>query len=240
MTNIPDLLTMLKSGVHFGHQLSKRHPKMKPFIFMSKNGFHIIDLEQTQVKLSEALDFVKTIAANGGTVLFLGTKKQAQPIIIKAAKACGMPYITERWLGGTLTNFAAISKVINKYRRLKEQKVKGELAKYTKKEQLEFDKETSKLEKMVGGIQELNKIPEAIFICDVKREKTAVSEASRKNVPIVALCDTNANPTNIAYPIPANDDAIKSIELITMLVAEAITEGKSQSPSKVTVDIKKK
>jgi len=207
---------------------------------MSKNGFHIIDLEQTQVKLSEALDFVKTIAANGGTVLFLGTKKQAQPIIIKAAKACGMPYITERWLGGTLTNFAAISKVINKYRRLKEQKVKGELAKYTKKEQLEFDKETSKLEKMVGGIQELNKIPEAIFICDVKREKTAVSEASRKNVPIVALCDTNANPTNIAYPIPANDDAIKSIELITMLVAEAITEGKSQSPSKVTVDIKKK
>jgi len=231
---------MLKSGVHFGHQLSKRHPKMKPFIFMSKNGFHIIDLEQTQVKLSEALDFVKTIAANGGTVLFLGTKKQAQPIIIKAAKACGMPYITERWLGGTLTNFAAISKVINKYRRLKEQKVKGELAKYTKKEQLEFDKETSKLEKMVGGIQELNKIPEAIFICDVKREKTAVSEASRKNVPIVALCDTNANPTNIAYPIPANDDAIKSIELITMLVAEAITEGKSQSPSKVTVDIKKK
>ena len=240
MTNIPDLLTMLKSGVHFGHQLSKRHPKMKPFIFMSKNGFHIIDLEQTQVKLSEALDFVKTIAANGGTVLFLGTKKQAQPIIIKAAKACGMPYITERWLGGTLTNFAAISKVINKYRRLKEQKVKGELAKYTKKEQLEFDKETSKLEKMVGGIQELNKIPEAIFICDVKREKTAVSEASRKNVPIVALCDTNANPTNIAYPIPANDDAIKSIELITILVAEAITEGKSQSPSKVTVDIKKK
>src|SRR3989338_9059351 len=240
MTNIPDLLTMLKSGVHFGHQLSKRHPKMKPFIFMSKNGFHIIDLEQTQVKLSEALDFVKTIAANGGTVLFLGTKKQAQPIIIKAAKACGMPYITERWLGGTLTNFAAISKVINKYRRLKEQKVKGELAKYTKKEQLEFDKETSKLEKMVGGIQELNKIPEAIFICDVKREKTAVSEANRKNVPIVALCDTNANLTNIAYPIPANDDAIKSIELITMLVAEAITEGKSQSPSKVTVDIKKK
>jgi len=240
MTNIPDLLTMLKSGVHFGHQLSKRHPKMKPFIFMSKNGFHIIDLEQTQVKLGEALEFVKTIASNGGTVLFLGTKKQAQPIIAKAAKLCGMPYITERWLGGTLTNFTAISKVINKYRRLKDQKAKGELAKYTKKEQLEFDKEISKLEKMVGGIQDLNKIPEAIFICDVKREKTAVSEANRKNVPIVALCDTNANPTTIAYPIPANDDAIKSIELLTMLVAEAITEGKAQSPVKVAVNTEKK
>ena len=217
---------MLKSGVHFGHQLSKRHPKMKPFIFMSKNGFHIIDLEQTQVKLGEALEFVKTIASNGGTVLFLGTKKQAQPIIVKAAKSCGMPYITERWLGGTLTNFTAISKVINKYRRLKEQKAKGELAKYTKKEQLEFDKEISKLQQSVGGIANLKKIPDAIFISDLKKEKTAVAEANNLHIPVVAICDTNVNPEKAQYPIPANDDAVKSIEIICQTMSEAIVEGR--------------
>ncbi len=225
MSKIPDLLTMLKSGVHFGHQLGKRHPKMEPYIFTAKNGVHIINLEKTQEKLAEALAFVQKIVANGGTILFLGTKKQAQPIIAKYAKECGMPYITERWLGGTMTNFPEISRVVRKLTDLKKKKVTGQLEKYTKKEQLDFDKEIEKLDKMVGGIEGMNKAPDAIFICDVRKEKTAVEEAVKKNIPIVAMCDTNVNPEKINYPIPANDDAIKSIELITNLVCEAIKEG---------------
>lgn len=226
MPEIPDLLTMLKAGVHFGHKISKRHPKMEPYIFTAKNGFHIINIEETQVKLKEALGFVKKIVSSGSTILFLGTKKQARSIIAKAAQDCGMPYITERWLGGTLTNFSAIAKLIDKYRNLKEKRAKGELDKYTKKEKLEFDREIEKLENIVGGIANLKKIPEAIFICDLKKEKTAVREAVKKNIPIVAMCDTNTNPENINYPVPANDDAIKSIELITNLIAQAVKEGR--------------
>jgi len=218
---------MLKSGVHFGHKLSKRHPKMEPFIFTSKNGFHIINIEETQTRLQEALAFVEKVVANGGTLLFLGTKKQAQPIIRKYAEACGMPFVVERWLGGTFTNFAAISKLTKKYRTLKEQKARGELEKYTKKEQLDFDREIQKLEKVVGGIAEMNRVPEAIFVCDIKKEKTAVREAIRKNVPIVALCDTNTNPDLVTYPIPSNDDAIKSIELMTQLIAAAVAAGQA-------------
>jgi len=225
MPQVPDLLTMLKSGVHFGHKLSKRHPKMEPFIFTSKNGFHIINIEETQTRLQEALAFVEKVVANGGTLLFLGTKKQAQPIIRKYAEACGMPFVVERWLGGTFTNFAAISKLTKKYRTLKEQKARGELEKYTKKEQLDFDREIQKLEKVVGGIAEMSRVPEAIFVCDIKKEKTAVREAIRKNVPIVALCDTNTNPDLVTYPIPSNDDAIKSIELMTQLIASAVAAG---------------
>jgi len=225
MTKIPDLLTMLKSGVHFGHQNSKRHPKMGPYIFTSKSGFHIIDLEQTQTKLNEALEFVKTIVANGGTILFLGTKKQAQSIIIKYAKQCGMPYITLRWLGGTFTNFGEISRVLKRLRKLKKDKAEGKLDKYTKKEKLDFDREIEKLDALVGGIEDLEKVPDAIFVVDVKKEKTAVTEAQKKNIPVVAMCDTNVNPDKVTYCIPANDDAVKSIELITSLIAEAVEEG---------------
>ena len=227
MPQVPDLLTMLKSGVHFGHKLSKRHPKMEPFIFTSKNGFHIINIEETQTRLQEALGFIEKVVANGGTILFLGTKKQAQPIIRKYAEECGMPFVVERWLGGTFTNFAAISKLTKKYRSLKEQKARGDLEKYTKKERLDFDREIQKLEKVVGGIAEMNRVPEAIFVCDIKKEKTAVREAIRKNVPIVALCDTNTNPDLVTYPIPSNDDAIKSIELMTQLIAAAVAAGQA-------------
>ncbi|OGY50220.1 MAG: 30S ribosomal protein S2 [Candidatus Buchananbacteria bacterium RIFCSPLOWO2_01_FULL_56_15] len=227
MPQVPDLLTMLKSGVHFGHKLSKRHPKMEPFIFTSKNGFHIINIEETQTRLQAALAFVEKVVLNGGTILFLGTKKQAQPIIRKYAEACGMPFVVERWLGGTFTNFAAISKLTKKYRSLKEQKARGDLEKYTKKERLDFDREIQKLEKVVGGIAEMNRVPEAIFVCDIKKEKTAVREAIRKNVPIVALCDTNTNPDLVTYPIPSNDDAIKSIELMTQLIAAAVAAGQA-------------
>lgn len=228
MPKIPDLLTMLKSGVHFGHQLAKWNPKMKPYIFGQKQGFHIINLEETQIKLNEALEFVTKIVANGGTILFLGTKKQAQKIISDAAKEVGMPYITERWIGGTLTNFSAVSKVIKKYTELKEKKAKGELAKYTKKEQFAFEGEIEKLERMVGGIESLNRIPDAIFVCDVRKEKTGVTEAAKKNIPVVAMCDTNTNPQKVTYPIPANDDATKSIILITGLIKEAVAEGLEQ------------
>jgi len=232
MPVIPDLLTMLKSGVHFGHKVSKRHPKMEPYIFGAKNGFHIIDIEKTQIKLQEALEFVKKVVSNGGTILFLGTKKQAQSIIAKSAGDCGVPYIIERWLGGTFTNFSAISKVIAKYNSLKEKRSKGELNKYTKKERLEFDREIEKLEKTVGGIAALNRVPDAVFVCDVKKEKTAVREAIKKNIPVVAITDTNTNPENVNYPIPANDDAVKSIELIVGLVAEAVKEGQKEKDSK--------
>lgn len=234
MPQVPDLLTMLKSGVHFGHKLSKRHPKMEPFIFTSKNGFHIINIEETQTKLQEALGFVEKVVANGGTILFLGTKKQAQPIIRKYAQECGMPFVTERWLGGTFTNFVAISKLTKKYRTLKEQKARGDLEKYTKKEQLDFDREIQKLEKVVGGIAEMGRVPDAIFVCDIKKEKTAVREAIRKNVPIVALCDTNTNPDLVTYPIPSNDDAIKSIELMTQLIAAAVAAGQAAKHAQPT------
>lgn len=241
MPQIPDLLTMLKAGVHFGHQQGRRHPKMKPYIFTVKSGFHIINLELTQEKLAEALAFVKKLVSNGGTVLFLGTKKQAQPIIVKYAKDCQMPYVIERWLGGTFTNFPEISRVVKKFTELKRKKAAGQLDKYTKKEKLEFDREIAKLEKMVGGIESLAKVPDALFVCDVKKEKTAVSEAIRRNIPIVAICDTNVNSDKINYCIPANDDAIKSIDLITGLVAQAVKEGaeekgKSQQAAKAKAE----
>ena len=222
MTKIPDLMTMLKSGVHFGHQLSKRNPKMKPYIFTAKSGFHIINLEQTQEKLAEALAFVNKVVANGGTILFLATKKQAQKIVTNHAKDCGMPFITERWLGGTFTNFGEISKLIKKYSSLKKQKEAGELSKYTKKERLEIEREIEKLHQIVGGIEGMTKIPDAIFVIDIKKEKTAIAEAVKRNIPIIAMCDTNVNPAPINYVIPANDDAVKSIDLITGLIAEEV------------------
>lgn len=236
MPEIPDLLTMLKSGVHFGHQLSRRHPKMEPYIFTAKSGVSIINLEITQEKLVEALAFTRKIVANGGTILFLGTKRQAQPIITKYAKECGMPYITERWLGGTFTNFNEIRKLIRKFTSLKKKKETGELDKYTKKEKLEFEHEIENLEKMVGGIESLSKIPDAVFICGLKKEKTAVAEANKKNIPIVATCDTNDNPNLITYPIPANDDAIKSIELIVNLICQAVKEGIKEREGKKSAE----
>lgn len=228
MPQIPDLLTMLKAGAHFGHRQGKRNPKMEPYIFMAKGGVHIINLEKTQEKLAEALAFVKKLVSNNGTILFLGTKKQAQSFIGQAAKDCGMPYINERWLGGTITNFREISRVIRKYLDLKKRKAAGQLEKYTKKEQLDFSDEIIKLDRMVGGIESLTKVPDAIFIVDLKKEKTALAEAIKKNIPVVAICDTNADPQKIAYPIPANDDAVKSIELFVNLIAEAVKEGQKE------------
>lgn len=230
---MPTILELLEAGVHFGHQKGRWHPKMKEYIFTERAGVHIIDLDQTLVKLTEATNFLQDIAQKGGTVLFVGTKKQGQGIIKKYADLAGMPYIIERWIGGLFTNFSNVGKLVKKYRKLIEETESGALAKYTKKEQVDFNKEIERLHRFVGGLGDLRKIPEAVFILDAKKEKTAIVEARKKGVPVVGFCDSNINPELFDYPIPANDDAIKSIDLIVGLMAQAIIEGKSKQENKL-------
>jgi small subunit ribosomal protein S2 len=234
MSNIPSVETLMKAGVHFGHQKSKWHPKMKPFIYIEKNGVHIINLEQTQKLLEKALGFIEKTVQNNGTVLFLGTKRQAQGLVKEAALSCDMPYVVTRWLGGTLTNATSVLGLAKKYRKLKEDKASGKLDKFTKKEKLTVTREIERLEDIVGGISKLERIPNVIFVVDVKHEKTAVQEAIRKGVPVVAICDSNVNPDKIDYPIPGNDDATKAIELFVKLVADKINEAKQADTTKNT------
>ena len=199
---------------------------MAPYIFCERGGVHVINLELTQKQLESVLETVKQMAADGKTILFVGTKKQAQPIVLKYAADCGMPYVTERWLGGLLTNFSEILKRIKKYLSLKDQQAKGELAKYTKKEQMEFAEEIVALEHILGGVSTLIRLPDVLFVTDMRREKTALTEALRKNIPVIGICDSNANPARATYIIPANDDAVNSIEMMVSLVAGAIKEGR--------------
>ncbi len=238
---MPSLLEMLKAGVHFGHQSSRWHPKMKPFIYGERGGVHIIDVEKTVTKLEQAMQYVTEVAARGGVVVFLGTKRQAQPIVEKYAKECGMPYVNTRWLGGTLTNFAQIQKIIRHYLDLKDKSNKGELKKYTKLEQLQFSREIEELEGKIGGISTLTKLPDVLFILDARHEKTAVREATTLGINMVALVDSNVNPKGIRFVIPGNDDAVGSIEMVTRLIAEAIKEGKAKAvaTAKATADIRK-
>lgn len=224
--NYPSLLEMLKAGVHFGHRTTKWNPKMEPYIFGSRNNVHIINLEVTETKLKEALDYVTDLVAKGGTIVFVGTKTQAQEIVKKYATECGTSYVVTRWLGGTLTNFNQIKSRVKYYLDLKQKQESGELAKYTKKEQLEFSREIADLGEKYDGIASLEKRPDALFVIDVQHESTAVREAKQMKIKMVALCDTNVNPTPIDFCIPGNDDAVKSIELITKLMAEAVKEGK--------------
>lgn len=228
MPKIPDILDLLKAGVHFGHQINKWHPKMGRFIFGSRNDVHLINLEETQKKLKEALGFIQEAAAQGKTVLFVATKDQAKEIVKRHAIDCGMPYIVDHWLGGLLTNHHEIQNLLKKYRRLKSQRDSGELSKYTKKEQSHFNKEISKMDKYLFGLEKLEKRPDVIFIVDLKNEKTAFQEAKLTHTKVVALCDTNVNPEEVDYPIPSNDDATKTIELMVGLMAEAVKEGKAQ------------
>ena len=225
MSSTPELLELLKAGVHFGHKTSRWHPKMAPFIFGERGGVHIINLEETQVQLARALEFVKGLGREGKKLLFVGTKKQAAALIKKYAEEAGAPFVDNRWLGGTITNWGELYKLIRSYLDLKGRQERGELGKYTKKEQLEFAKDISKKTQLIGGISSLTRIPDALFIVDAKHEDTALREASQKKIPIVALCDTNVNPDKIQYPIPGNDDAVKSIDLIVQLVARAYKEG---------------
>lgn len=223
---VPSVMELLQSGVHFGHQKGRWHPKMKPYIFAERNGVYVIDLEKTVEKLTEAAEFVQQIGENGGTVLFVGTKSQGKNIMEKYAKQAGMPFIKERWVGGLFTNYANVGKLIKKYKSLREQRDSGALAKYTKKEQVNISKEIERLEKMVGGLDDMTKLPDAVFILDAKHEKTALLESRTRRIPIISFADTNINPETLDYPIPANDDAVNSIEIIARTIAESINFGK--------------
>lgn len=231
MPNIPSLEEMLKSGVHFGHRTSRWHPKMQPYIFGVRNGIHVIDVEQTQARLEKALGFLSDVAARGGHVVFIGTKKQITDVVEKTAVSCGMSFINNRWLGGTFTNFSEIQKLIKQYLELIEKREKGELKKYTKLEQLQFDRKIAELDEKIGGISALKKLPDAIFVFDVRNEKTAIHEAKIQGIKVIAVCDTNVNPDDVDYVIPANDDSIMSIQMIGRLAAQAIAEGK-KAPKK--------
>lgn len=222
------LLELLKSGAHFGHTTSRWNPKMKPYIFTVRNNIHILDLEKTKKALEKAMKFASDTVSKGGTVLFVGTKRQSKDILKTAASSCGMPYVNVRWLGGTFTNFRTIQKTIRKLERLENLKASGELeTKYTKKERLMIDREIEKLKKLFEGIQNMKRLPEAIFVTDVKHDDIAVKEAQKSRIKIIGLVDTNCNPEGIDFPIPSNDDATKAIELMCSALADAISEGRS-------------
>ncbi|WP_456408895.1 30S ribosomal protein S2 [Caldithrix abyssi] len=219
---------LLAAGVHFGHLTRRWNPKMKPYIFMAKNGIHIIDLKKTQKALDRALDVVHQVVSEGYEVLFVGTKPQAKDIIASEAERCGMFYVTHRWLGGMLTNFATIKKSIKHYKNLEKMSTDGTYEKISKKERLMIDREKEKLYRVLGGILEMKRLPGLVFIVDINKEHIAVREAKKMNIPVVALVDTNVDPTIVDYPIPANDDAAKSISLITSKIADAIIEAKQK------------
>lgn len=227
-TKLPTLEQMLEAGMHFGHSASKWHPKMKPYIFTERKGVYIIDLAKSQKMLLTALEFMENLTRESKTILFVGTKNQVKKIIKETAIALEMPYISEKWSGGVLTNFLIFRKMINKYKSLVEEKSLGKLDRYTKKERSVFDKEIKRLELKVGGLTNLIKLPDALFIWDIKKEKTAVAEAIVKNIPIVAICDTNANPQLVNYVIPGNDDASKTVKLIMDCIKENLLEVKKE------------
>ena len=235
----PSLEEMLKAGMHFGHRTSKWHPKMAPFIFGQRGGIHIIDLRKTQELLDEALAFITKMVAENKTVLLVGTKDQVKENLAALAIELDVPYVKNRWVGGTLTNFVIIKRLVKHYTDLKEKKETGKLVKYTKKEQMDFDKEIKKLDSRIGGLSNLKKLPDVMFIWDIKHEKTALTEARKKGVPVIAVCDTNVNPEGVKYIIPANDDAIKTIKLLLSLIAEAIREGKKQAVERPRDESKK-
>ena len=239
-TNIKELL---ESGAHFGHQTSRWHPRMKKFIFTKRNDIHIIDLEKTVVMMDKAVEYVQRVVAEGGKILFVGTKKQAQEIVAEEAKRCGMYYINHRWIGGILTNFAAIQSRIDYLVRLEDQQARGDFARLPKKEAGKLTEEIERLNKVMGGFKEMTQIPDALFIVDPIKEDIALTEARRMGVPVVAMCDTNCNPDHIDYPIPSNDDAMRAIKLILSKVADAVIAARAgttelevtQMPADVTV-----
>lgn len=218
---------LLEAGAHFGHQTGHWNPRMKKHIYTQRNGIHIIDLEQTAGMLDKACEFVRNLISDGDSILFVGTKRQAQEAIEEEAKKCGMYYVNQRWLGGMLTNFVTIQGRIDYLVRMEDRKDRGELDYLTKKEKMKTEKEIAKLNRLMGGFKEMIKLPGALFIVDPTKEKIAIAEARKMNIPIVAMVDTDCNPINIDYPIPSNDDAIKAIRLVCSRIADAIIEGKA-------------
>ena len=217
---------LLEAGVHFGHQTRRWDPKMAEYIFQARNGIHIIDLQKTSKKLDEAYSFVKEQAEEGKTVLFVGTKKQAQECVKEAAQMCGMYYIDQRWLGGMLTNFGTIKNRIKRLKDLERMQEDGTFEVLPKKEVILLKKEMEKLEKNLGGIKEMEELPGVIFVVDPKKERIAILEARKLNIPVVGLIDTNCNPEDVDYPIPGNDDAVRAVKLITQTMANAVIEGR--------------
>jgi len=225
---LPDTATikqLLEAGAHFGHQTGRWNPRMKKYIFTKRNGIHIIDLEQTASLLDKASEFTSQVVAEGGHILFVGTKKQAYEAIEEEAKRCDMYYIKERWIGGVLTNFATIQARIDYLVRLEDQQSRGEFNRLPKKEALKLEEEISRLNRQMGGIKEMTSLPTALFIVDPTKDRIALAEAKRIGIPVVAITDTNCNPDEIDYPIPANDDAIRAIKLICSKIADAVIEG---------------
>ena len=225
--SVVTMKALLESGVHFGHRTNKWNPKMRQYIFTERNGIHIIDLQQTVKLLDDSYDFIRDKVAKGGTVLFVGTKRQAQDTIREQAERCGMPYVTERWLGGTITNWTTIQKRIFELERLERMRDSGEINLLTKKEGLMIEREIARLEKRLSGVRIMKRLPDILFVVDVNREDTAVHEANLKDIPVVALVDTNCDPQYVDYLIPSNDDAIRAIKLLVGKIADAVMEGRT-------------
>lgn len=233
MANVVSMKALLEAGVHFGHQTRRWDPRMRPYIFTERNGIHIIDLQQTVVKLGEAYGFVRDLAADGRKILMVGTKKQAQEAIETEAKRSEMFYVNQRWLGGMMTNFRTIQMRIRRLEELEQMRESGDLDRLPKKEAAGLTDEINRLTRLLGGIKQMRELPDAIFIVDPSKERIAIAEAMRLDIPIVALVDTNCNPDEIDYPIPANDDAIRAVKLLSSKIADAAIEGKMIRESKL-------
>ena len=225
--------SLLESGVHFGHQVKRWDPRMKKYIFAERNGIHIIDLQKTIASIKDSYEAVRKIVASGKSVLFVGTKKQAQQAIAKEAERCGMYYVNNRWLGGMLTNFSTIKKSLQRLKKIEKMEVDGTFENLTKKEVANLQKEKAKLEKNLGGIKDMKDLPGVLFIIDTHKEQIAVAEARRMGIPVVAVVDTNCNPEGITYPIPGNDDAIRAISLFTSIIANAVVEANNEEGLKI-------
>ncbi|MEI7620307.1 MAG: 30S ribosomal protein S2 [Candidatus Falkowbacteria bacterium] len=224
--NIPKIEELFKAGAHFGHRTNRWHPKMKPFIFCSKKGVYVLDLNKTQECMETAFAYMQKLVKEEKSILFVGTKNQVKKPMKEAAIACGMPYIVGKWSGGYLTNFTVIKKSIRKYTDLLVQKEEGKLDRYNKKERLNIDRDLKKMEAKLGGLVTLNKLPDALFVWDIKEEATAIEEALSMKVPVIAIVDTNVNPDLVKYPIPANDDSTKTVKVILDAVVDAVVEAR--------------
>jgi small subunit ribosomal protein S2 len=235
-----DLIQLIEAGAHFGHLTRRWNPKMKSYIFMEKNGIHIIDLKKTQAHLTESAEELSKLVADGKKVLFVGTKKQAKNVIETEARRCGQNWVSERWLGGMLTNFATIRKSVKRLSNIEKQETDGTFEKITKKERLFLTREKDKLKKVLEGVETMGKLPGALFIVDIKKEDIAVQEAHRLNIPVFAIVDTNCDPDEVDYLIPANDDAVKTVEIITQYMADAVIEGDSQLKEKKAEEVAEK
>jgi small subunit ribosomal protein S2 len=226
MAAVISMKALLESGVHFGHRTNKWHPLMKPFIFTERNGIHIIDLQQTVKSLNTAFNLVRDTVQNGGSVMFIGTKRQAQETIRDEAVRCGMPFVTERWMGGMITNWFTMKQRITELEKLEHLRDSGEINRLTKKEGLLINRDIVRLETRLGGVRKMVNVPELVFVVDVTREATAVHEANVRGIPVIAMVDTNCDPRGIDYIIPSNDDAIRAIKLLVGKIADAVLEGK--------------